>query len=204
MRDKMRSLDIHIKADFINHDRLENQSGMVGSTSSSRAPSKGAVQRTHRNSTEAIVKKIEDSSANSVEQPVTPSPSKRSRPRSRTFTFSKGDKGNKDESSPTKKQKADGKAAGLIKSSSKLSLVSTSGVIPAADVVGAGRSAVPEDYVVYLQKVRKPENVEVGRMHKLRLVLRNERVAWVDSFIVLGGMTEIVGLLGRIMEVEWR
>jgi hypothetical protein len=76
--------------------------------------------------------------------------------------------------------------------------------MPAADVVGSAKAAVPDDFVMYLQKVRKPEDVEVGRMHKLRLVLRNERVAWVDAFITMGGMTEIVGLLSRIMEIEWR
>ena len=41
-------------------------------------------------------------------------------------------------------------------------------------------------------------------MHKLRLLLRNETVAWTDSFIMSGGQDEIVKLLYRIMEVEWR
>ena len=41
-------------------------------------------------------------------------------------------------------------------------------------------------------------------MHKLRILLRNETVAWVDSFLSLGGMTEIVALLHRIMAMEWR
>lgn len=62
----------------------------------------------------------------------------------------------------------------------------------------------PSDYVAYLRKVQQPELVEVGKIHKLRLLLRNETVAWIEAFIQQGGMEEIVGLLNRIMEVEWR
>jgi hypothetical protein len=58
--------------------------------------------------------------------------------------------------------------------------------------------------VTYLRKNQKPELVEVGRLHKLRLLLRNETVAWTDEFVGHGGMEEIVGLLHRTMEVEWR
>ncbi|KAH9842253.1 Diaphanous GTPase-binding Domain [Teratosphaeria destructans] len=64
--------------------------------------------------------------------------------------------------------------------------------------------AVPHDYISYLKKNQDPTTIEVGRLHKLRILLRNETVAWVDSFISLGGMTEIVGLLHRTMKVEWR
>lgn len=62
----------------------------------------------------------------------------------------------------------------------------------------------PADFVAYLRKVRQPQQVEVGRLHKLRLLLRNETVAWTDEFVRQGGMKEIVDLLHRIMEVEWR
>jgi len=62
----------------------------------------------------------------------------------------------------------------------------------------------PADFVACLRKVQKPELVEVGKLHKLRLLLRNETVSWTDEFIAHGGMKEIVGLLKRIMEVEWR
>ena len=62
----------------------------------------------------------------------------------------------------------------------------------------------PSDFVAYLRKVTKPEVVEVGKLHKLRLLLRNETVAWTEEFIQMGGMKEIVELLYRIMEVEWR
>ncbi|KAK3384433.1 armadillo-type protein [Lasiosphaeria ovina] len=62
----------------------------------------------------------------------------------------------------------------------------------------------PGDFVQYLRKVQQPELVEVGKLHKLRLLLRNETVAWTDEFIRQGGMKEIVELLHRIMAVEWR
>ncbi|KAK4190849.1 GTPase-binding protein rid1 [Podospora australis] len=63
---------------------------------------------------------------------------------------------------------------------------------------------LPGDFVVYLRKVQKPELVEVGKLHKLRLLLRNETVAWIEEFIRQGGMKEIVELLHRIMALEWR
>lgn len=124
---------------------------------------------------------------------------KRNRPRSRTFTFSKGD------SSPSKKAKSYApnatKSSSIPKSPSSTSLSkgknsSVFGKMP--------KPAVPEEYVSYLRKVQTPEEVEVGKLHKLRLLLRNETVSWVDSFIQLGGMVEIVDLLHRIMQVEWR
>lgn len=68
----------------------------------------------------------------------------------------------------------------------------------------ADTSADPADFIHYLREVQKPELVEVGKLHKLRILLRNETVAWVDSFIAGSGMDEIVMLLYRIMKVEWR
>lgn len=62
----------------------------------------------------------------------------------------------------------------------------------------------PADFVTYLRTVQTPEKMEVGKLHKLRLLLRNETVAWIEDFIGQGGMEEVVGLLYRIMAVEWR
>jgi len=62
----------------------------------------------------------------------------------------------------------------------------------------------PTDFIHYLREVQKPEIVEVGKLHKLRLLLRNETVAWVDAFILNGGMDEVIELLYRIIKVEWR
>ena len=62
----------------------------------------------------------------------------------------------------------------------------------------------PADYIKYLQKHQDVAKLEVGRLHKLRILLRNETVAWVDTFLSLGGMTEISDLLHRILAIEWR
>jgi hypothetical protein len=55
-----------------------------------------------------------------------------------------------------------------------------------------------------MKDTKKVQDVEVGRLHKLRQLLRNETVEWVDAFVQEGGMTELVALLHRIMEMEWR
>ena len=62
----------------------------------------------------------------------------------------------------------------------------------------------PADFIHYMKEIQKPEIVEVGKLHKLRILLRNETVAWVESFISGGGMDELVSLLYRILKVEWR
>lgn len=76
-------------------------------------------------------------------------------------------------------------------------------------IAGFFKSKVPQhnspaDFVNYLRTVQAPEKVEVGKLHKLRLILRNETVDWIEDFIGQGGMEEVVGLLHRIMAVEWR
>ena len=130
---------------------------------------------------------------------------KKSRPRSLTFTsFRKGD------SSPTKKQKPDGSASkGRPKSVDMSgagpvlkSAISKEGLRSASN--NSNQLPVPEDFISYLRKVQKPQSVEVGKLHKLRQLLRNEAVSWVDSFITQGGMLEVIGLLYRIIKVEWR
>ena len=50
----------------------------------------------------------------------------------------------------------------------------------------------------------KPQQLEVGRIQKLRQLLLNETVAWVDTFISDGGMIELVNLLYRIIDIQWR
>jgi hypothetical protein len=130
------------------------------------------------------------------------------RPRSRTFTLSR----NKDPTSPTKKAKAEVTFGRHARTKSTDSTPTTSksmsfagGAAVATSIIAKAKgNQIPDEFVSYLQKVQKPELVEVGKLHKLRLLLRNETVAWTDSFIGLGGMKEIVGLLHRIMEVEWR
>ncbi|KAI9867775.1 MAG: hypothetical protein M1813_007597 [Trichoglossum hirsutum] len=205
MRQKLRSLDIHIKADFIKQDKAE--SATAQSTSSSSAgvtlwgtksatdtPTMGQQERVEGGRPSAEVTKEDPSS-----------PGKRARPRSKAFSISRAD------ISPSKKQKSDSGATKRAKSSSFSTSNSTTSLhspggaqAMATGLTGKSKPAIPEEFVAYLSDVQKPENVEVGRLHKLRLMLRNERVAWVDSFITMGGMDEIVSLLHRIMKVEWR
>ncbi|KAI9717176.1 MAG: hypothetical protein M1812_004924 [Candelaria pacifica] len=204
MRQKLRSLDTHIKSDFIKQDNVEARSAeatsskppfsvITGETSSKR-PSAGNRART------------EDGvgSGNPLAATSTPaSPTKRPRPRSKTFTLYKGD------SSPSKRQRSDEQAASgnnrLSEYADHASSKSLTSPSKGHTVLGKiARPAVPEDFVIYLRKTQHPADVELNKLHKLRLLLRNETVAWVDSFITAGGMAEVVNLLRRVIAVEWR
>ena len=146
------------------------------------------------------------SGAGEIMDPTGPQESpKKTRPRSRTFTFSKGGQ------SPSKKQKSErptpyqrNKSSGLTPSTSSTSLASLGSADNSSIFSKANKPAVPQDYITYLMKVQAPDSVEVGKIHKLRQVLRNETVDWIDSFVRQDGMTELVDLLYRIIKVEWR
>ncbi|KAI0152609.1 armadillo-type protein [Xylariaceae sp. FL1272] len=132
---------------------------------------------------------------------------KQSRGRSFTLTRNRGQKS--ESTSPVKKSKGEGTLGRHFRARSTESVASER---PESAGSSAGNGILskmklhqnPMDYVTYLRKVQRPENVEVGKLHKLRLLLRNETVAWTEDFIRQGGMQEIVALLHRIMEVEWR
>lgn len=182
MRDKMRSLDTNIKADFIQKDRTDNGTPhSAGSTADSRR-GRG--------------KEPKDSQDRK---------SSRSRSRSRGFTFGRGS------SSPGKKSRPDSGNFGRPRSVDLSQPVGVYTTLSAAgstaslaEATAVDTAADPSDFVHYLREIQKPEMVEVGKMHKLRLLLRNETVSWVDGFITEGGMDEIVQLLYRIMKMEWR
>ncbi|GAW21944.1 hypothetical protein ANO14919_114710 [Xylariales sp. No.14919] len=131
------------------------------------------------------------------------------RSRGRSFTLSRNSGKKSDSRSPTKKTKGEGTLGRHFRTRSTDSLASER---PSSAGSSSGSGILskmklqqgPMDYVNYLRKVQQPEVVEVGKLHKLRLLLRNETVAWTEEFIRQGGMQEIVGLLHRIMEVEWR
>jgi hypothetical protein len=188
-RGKMRSLAKSMKKDFIKQDWAEiaaAKNGRPGTNSS-------------------------DSSADVTEGTHDVPEVKSKRPRSRTFTLSRAtSKENKEPSSPTKKQRPEltlgrhsrTKSSESIKDGNKS--LAASGAAVAQNLIAKAKGQLPDDFVSYLRKVQRPELVEVGRLHKLRLLLRNETVAWTDEFIRQGGMEEIVGLLHRIMGVEWR
>ncbi|KAF1977521.1 hypothetical protein BU23DRAFT_500403 [Bimuria novae-zelandiae CBS 107.79] len=194
-RAQMRTLKLQVKADFVRTHKLDTpqssrtasaQSTTAGHPSSKPAPSRPSKSR--QASAEEEKLPLQENKTDS---------SKRERPRSRTFTFSKG-------GSPSKKQKDDkdsSKTAMIPKSPSTRSLVSNSSQ---RSVSKGSKTVSPAEFINYLKQTPKPQEVEVGKLHKLRLLLRNETVEWVHLFIVEGGMAELVGLLHRIMEVEWR
>ncbi|KAK4554729.1 hypothetical protein LTR86_008231 [Recurvomyces mirabilis] len=194
MRQKMRSLTMRVKADFIK----QNQ----GSTTLTSSPG----ETVPASNSDALAALTSTKRAGDAQEPATTKDTKRSRsrPRSRAFTFSKGDK--RGDASPTK-DKTGTKSRPTSIHIPKDGLV-TSPNTPTSPFGSLGRraaaQAIPGDYIKYLQTHPDPIKTEVGRLHKLRILLRNETVAWVDSFLALGGMTEIVGLLQRIMAIEWR
>ncbi|KAH9907477.1 armadillo-type protein [Xylariomycetidae sp. FL2044] len=135
--------------------------------------------------------------------------SKSKKTRGRTFTLSRNSGKKSESTSPVKKPKGEGTIGRHFRSRSTESVASdrpsSAGSNSGSGILSKMKLQLgPSDYVNYLRKVQKPEVVEVGKLHKLRLLLRNETVAWTEEFIRQGGMQEIVGLLHRIMDVEWR
>ncbi|KAG9248893.1 armadillo-type protein [Calycina marina] len=185
-RGKMRSLAFTMKKDFIKQDWAE-----IDAARSSRPGTRGS-----------------DSSADAADGVQAEPKTKSKRPRSRNFTLSRSS--SKEPSSPKKKSKSELSLKRHSRTKSTESLnqgtrsITASGTAVAQNIIAKAKGQTPEDFVSYIRKVQKPELVEVGRLHKLRLLLRNETVAWTDEFIKLGGMDEIVALLHRIMAVEWR
>ncbi|KAF4776560.1 GTPase binding protein Rid1 [Colletotrichum scovillei] len=185
-RYKMRSLADTIKMEFIRQDWAEmaakEQAGVADATAE---PTSAATGGSDKEETQ----------------------SKRSRGRS--FTLSRK-KDPKEPASPTKKSKGENTSIGRhFRSKSTESVVSERPVSASSTGSNGILSKIkfgqgPGDYVSYLRKVQKPELVEVGKLHKLRLLLRNETVSWTEDFIKQGGMEEIVGLLKRILAIEWR
>ncbi|EKG13135.1 Diaphanous GTPase-binding protein [Macrophomina phaseolina MS6] len=189
LRSKMRSLNARVKADFISKNKIEEPKSAVEPPQRTSIWGRPSVGRrtTSDQSSDRVLADSED-------------PAKSPRPRSKTFTFSRSDKGDKQKSElPPPDRTSKSYDAQSPSTSKSLSTATGSSFFSRTP-----KAAVPEDFVSYLRKVQKPELVEVGKLHKLRLLLRNETVAWVDAFIRQGGMMEIVGLLERIMQIEWR
>ncbi len=204
-RDKMRSLDTNIKANFIKQDKAgpgsaSSTEGLMLRPAESHANSRPNTGQPSQ--TDNVTLARSGGSPETVDHDASP---KKSRPRSRTFTFSKGD------SSPLKKQKAErpkshvsAKSTEVLSAEPSKSSTSAGANQAFAFLSKAPRPAAPEDFISYLRNVQRPDFAEVARLHKLRQLLRNETVAWVDFFITKGGMTEVVGFLYRIIALEWR
>lgn len=198
MRKKMRTLTLFVKADFVKQDKGVSTPIGQPKTTDQRASSSDATPSTVDRP--AVERFHSEGTALDGQDDESGTPPKRPRPRSKTFTFSKRD------TSPTKKQKSDSRPNSVyLEDPSAIKPNNSSTVnVAASPARKSHKAAVPNDFVDYLREVRDPVQAEVGRLHKLRLLLRNETVSWVDSFISLGGMTEIVDLLHRIMAIEWR
>ncbi|PYH88586.1 hypothetical protein BO71DRAFT_403726 [Aspergillus ellipticus CBS 707.79] len=186
MRDKMRSLDTNIKAEFIQKDRAENTPHSAGASGTDSTGRRGRRKEPKED------RQSQDGKGS------------RSRSRSRGFSFSKG-------SSSPKKQRPDSgsfyrrpKSADFSQPAGFSKIGTPSASTTSLSATACDTAADPSDFVHYLREIQKPEMVEIGKMHKLRILLRNETVSWVDTFIADGGMDEIVQLLYRIMKVEWR
>ncbi|CAN8097954.1 unnamed protein product [Discula destructiva] len=184
-RYKMRNLNSTIKMEFIRQDWAENE----GKTLSLKPTNDS-----------------DDSGVGIGKNSVRDTNDKKNT-RGRTFTFSRNSW--KMGTSPSKAKKKEAPAKGHTRNKSAESTTnerpsSSAGVYSGNGILAKVTGQHPSDFVNYLRKVQRPQNVEVGKLHKLRLLLRNERVAWTEDFIKQGGMKEIVGLLQRTMEVEWR
>ena len=216
MRDNLRLLKSPVKAQLIRSNDIDFSSlGRSKSEPGSTKDKARSAAHTPSNNNNSHRRGLSQASQASDSSDEAKKSTKRSRSRSRAFTFgrssSKKPKGGAAGGGDVDKEgSASVAAAGLgkllPKSPSMVSLHHhrNSRSNSMADGGGAGSPSAPEDFVAYLRSEQNPEKVEVGRVHKLRQVLRNETVAWVETFIKLGGMMEIVDLLHRIMKIEWR
>ncbi|KAK4166410.1 GTPase-binding protein rid1 [Cladorrhinum sp. PSN259] len=226
-RYKMRNLSNTIKLEFIRQDWAEtqakkqqqqqHQAEAAASSGSLAVPTNDSgngrrsmdVSRPWVSAGGAESGAEEDGSGNS--------PKKKKHGRGLSLTIMKGSHGKTASAlnSPAKK-KGDGTSLGRhFRTKSSESLVQPDTPQPGASFAGNGGytsnlinkvkgQQMPGDFVAYLRKVQQPQAVEVGKLHKLRLLLRNETVAWIEEFIRQSGMKEIVELLHRIMALEWR
>lgn len=186
LRDHMRNLKPEVKAGLVKGDRIGSGSSHDEAQLSSR-------------STE-----MERLSSKEKENDGRRSRS-RSRPRSRVFSISKKSKDGamKMDESIRSRSKSRPKSADMS-ASRPLSAMSNISTTSLASVPTNDSTSTPGDFIHYLREVQKPELVEVGKIHKLRILLRNESVQWTDIFVKKGGMDEIAQLLHRIMKIEWR
>ena len=130
----------------------------------------------------------------------------RSRPRSIIASMSRREEGspkkkNKAEQSVRSRSKSRPKSVELSRTNISKAMSSTTSLV---NMTSPDSATTPGDFIHYLREVQKPELVEVGKLHKLRILLRNESVSWTDAFVTKGGMDEIIQLLYRIIKVEWR
>ncbi|KIH92345.1 hypothetical protein SPBR_02301 [Sporothrix brasiliensis 5110] len=227
-RYKMRNLANSIKMELIRQDWAEERSKRQLQQTSDRPESHNSSRSTNDNSDTKTTTNTptptptDDGSAGIFTK------SKHSRVKSLTLSkVARGrsrDRGSNDSTKRPKspaaspKKKTEGTLGRHLRSKSTESFVKmgTSGPGTSPDTTAATSNPItgffakaklqnsPGDFVTYLRTVQAPEKMEVGKLHKLRLLLRNETVTWIEDFIGQGGMEEVVSLLHRILAVEWR
>lgn len=194
----MRTLKIEVKADFVRTHKLDTPRVSTTSIPSiGEIEGKGIPKLQPMKSTKSRNDSAQEE--NLALQTSKADGTKRERPTSKSFTFRSN--------SPTKKSRATelgttAKPSPIPKSPSSRSL--SSDAASNRSVSNSSKTVKSAEFINYLKKNPKPQDVEVGKLHKLRLLLRNETVEWVNTFIQDGGMLELVALLHRIMEIEWR
>ncbi|KIV98091.1 hypothetical protein PV10_01778 [Exophiala mesophila] len=200
MRDNMRSLKPEVKAGLMKGDRVGSGSS-VTSTSRDVSDARSSSASPKKNETARPRSQEEDEKDGKRSR-------SRSRPRSRILTLSKNDgssptKGEKPESSFRSRSKTRPKSVdmGSSRPTSARAMASTTSL---ASLNGTDSATTPGDFIHYLREVQKPELVEVGKLHKLRILLRNESISWTDHFVTKGGMDELIQLYYRIAKIEWR
>lgn len=223
MKDKMRGLDVRVKQEFIHKERQMGKPEKESSASTSITSGLGIFGKRPKTAGTEVRPKSKGKDGGAADAPPG-SPSKRSRPRSRTFGTSKDKEVAAAPNSPTKRQKngedrfVKGKL--LFPPHSTSALPGNGPPSPAAVA-----TLQPDEWVHWLKEAGRRRNfgagifaegiempeyekhmqdVEVAVLHKLRLVLRNETLRWVEAFTKLGGMEAIWAVLERVLGVEWR
>ena len=198
MRDGMRNLKPEVKAGLMKGERIGSASSTISTPSehhdvrsSARSPTKAMNERPSSQDDVCMDGKRSRS---------------RSRPRSIIASMSKRDesspkKKNKTEQSTRSRSKSRPKSVDLARTNLSKAMSSTTSL---GNLTSPDSASTPGDFIHYLREVQKPELVEVGKLHKLRILLRNESVTWTDTFVTKGGMDEVLQLLYRIIKMEWR
>ncbi|KIM33287.1 hypothetical protein M408DRAFT_326062 [Serendipita vermifera MAFF 305830] len=65
------------------------------------------------------------------------------------------------------------------------------------------RDWTPARFSAMLSQTKSTE-LEVERLKKLRIMLRNEAASWSEGFIIEGGYSSLLARLNEMLDVEWR
>lgn len=184
MRDKMRSLSKNIKMEFIRNSNLRTRDVEIFEDGNFPT-SEDITQITNEERT--VTDKISN---------VRPSLFKSSHSRGRSWKVGE---------SLFRRPRSVSRPKSLM-SLKNLSSSSINSLKSNVSVEGSGQVAQASTsyYVKYLQDAVEPKHIEIGRLHRLRQVLRNETVSWVDRFIQKGGMSALLNVLRKVMRIEWR